>query len=85
MRILSPLAFLLILGAPGVFGQSEIPTSAQPDRSYKLLREDEDWSFLQDAALRRDFWDPIKYVPLRSSDAHVPTIGATDRVSNRSR
>lgn len=36
-----------------------------PDRSYKLLRSDEDWSFLRDTALRNDVWDPIKYVPLR--------------------
>ena len=36
-----------------------------PDRSYKLLREDEDWSFLRDRGLRQDFWDPIKYIPLR--------------------
>src|SRR5579864_4892284 len=36
-----------------------------PDRSYQLLRENEDWSFLQDSTLRQDVWDPIKYVPLR--------------------
>src|SRR5208282_1279266 len=35
-----------------------------------LLMEDEDWSFLQNSTLRQDFWDPIKYIPLRS--------GATD-------
>ncbi len=37
-----------------------------PVRSYKLLTEDEDWSFLKDPALRQDFWDPIKYIPLGS-------------------
>jgi hypothetical protein len=30
-----------------------------------LLKEDEDWSFLRDRSLRQDFWDPIKYIPLR--------------------
>jgi hypothetical protein len=39
---------------------------AIPDRSYKLLREDENWTFLRNRALRQDFWDPIKYIPLRS-------------------
>jgi hypothetical protein len=39
-----------------------------PDRSYVLLRSDEDWSFLRDKSLRTDFWDPIKYVPLRKTD-----------------
>ena len=36
-----------------------------PDRSIKLLREDENWSFLADPALRQDFWDRLKYIRLR--------------------
>jgi len=37
-----------------------------------LLREDDDWSFLADRSLadraeKQDFWDPIKYIPLRSA------------------
>ncbi|QNI31180.1 alginate export family protein [Alloacidobacterium dinghuense] len=35
-----------------------------PDRTIKLLREDEDWSFLANPA-NRDFWDPVKYIRLR--------------------
>jgi hypothetical protein len=35
------------------------------DRSYKLLREDEDWSFLKAPAPQSDFWDPVKYIRLR--------------------
>ena len=31
----------------------------------RLLREDDDWSFLADPAERQDSWDPIKYIPLR--------------------
>jgi len=47
-------------------GQStSIADSPSPDRSYHLLREDEDWSFLADPKLRQDFWDPIKYIRLR--------------------
>ena len=48
-------------------GQS-IPTDESPTstRTYHLLREDDDWSFLADPAQRQDFWDPIKYIPLRS-------------------
>src|ERR1700739_2958962 len=50
------------------------------DRSYKLLREDEDWSFLRDKSLRQDFWDPIKYIPLRkSADDWYMTIGGEAR------
>ena len=51
-----------------------------PDRSYKLLREDEDWSFLRDPTLRQDFWDPIKYIPLRGgADDWYLTIGGEVR------
>src|ERR1700721_48805 len=42
---------------------AEPPT---PARTYHLLREDDDWSFLADSAERQDFWDPMKYIPLRS-------------------
>jgi hypothetical protein len=64
-------AVSLLVGAPFVNAQSAgskpvaAPPSAVPDRTYHLLREDEDWSFLQDKGLRQDFWDPIKYIPLR--------------------
>jgi hypothetical protein len=42
----------------------------QPDKEeatpppYKLLRYDEDYSYLKDPSRRTDFWDPIKYIPL---------------------
>jgi hypothetical protein len=69
----SVLRFFFILAAVGLFviqghaqTQSESPASAvAPDRSYKLLREDENWSFLANPALRQDFWDPVKFIPLR--------------------
>src|SRR2546427_9448179 len=48
-------------------GQSiPINESPPPARTYHLLREDDYWSFLADPAERQDFWDPIKYIPLRS-------------------
>lgn len=48
-------------------GQSIPIIESQPRvRTYHLLREDDDWSFLSDPARRQDFWDPIKYIPLRS-------------------
>jgi len=45
---------------------SSTPESPAPARMYHLLREDDDWSFLADPAMRKDFWDPIKYIRLRS-------------------
>src|SRR6202161_3010974 len=48
-------------------GQSiPIDESPAPARTYHLLREDDDWSFLADRAERQELWDPIKYIPLRS-------------------
>jgi hypothetical protein len=50
------------------------------DRSYKLLREDENWTFLRHRALRQDLWDPIKYIPLRrGADDWYLTIGGEVR------
>jgi len=71
--------FLITIGNPCSLAQSADATSAKPDRNYKLLREDEDWSFLRDAAVREDFWDPIKYIPLRSSDGWYMSIGGEAR------
>src|ERR1700757_3801729 len=66
MRIVLILAATLLIGTLSANAQAvgTAPSVIQ-DRSYKLLREDEDWSFLRDRSLREDFWDPIKYIPLR--------------------
>jgi hypothetical protein len=42
-----------------------------PVRTYNLLRENDDWSFLADPSLRSDFWDPIKYIPLGCEACYV--------------
>ena len=57
----------------------ETTPSVVPDRGYKLLREDEDWSFLRDKNLRQDFWDPVKYVPLREGGDWFLTMGGEAR------
>ena len=74
MRILVPwvIAALIVASA---YAQSE---PAAPARGYSLLRENEDWSFLKDRAMREDFWDPIKYIPLNSSGWYL-TIGGEVR------
>ena len=80
IRILLILAaaFLAVLTA---HAQSDAPGDpVLPDRSYKLLREDENWSFLRDPALRQDFWDPIKYIRLRGgADGWFMTVGGEAR------
>src|SRR5689334_10427099 len=63
------MSFVSSLLSPG----QSLPTNEPPPpaRTYHLLREDDDWSFLAgpslaDGAERQDFWDRIKYIPLRS-------------------
>jgi hypothetical protein len=45
--------------------QAGAPNPNPPDREIKLLREDEDWSFLRDPSFRQDFWDRLIGLPLR--------------------
>jgi hypothetical protein len=75
------IAVAFLLGMLPAHAQSDqADASAIPDRRYRLLSEDEDWSFLRDPALRQDFWDPIKYIPLRNgaNDWYL-TIGGEAR------
>jgi hypothetical protein len=61
------IVFLAALAPAALQAQQDAPAPA-PDRGYKLLRSDEDWSFLRNTNLRSDFWDPIKYIPLRKTE-----------------
>src|SRR5438128_1601680 len=40
------------------------PKDVPAPPAYKLLRYEEDYSYLKDPTRRTDFWDPIKYMPL---------------------
>jgi len=65
LPILLVLSFVSALPsrAQSIPAAADSPTQA---RIYHLLREDDDWSFLADPAQRQEFWDPIKYIRLRS-------------------
>lgn len=52
--------------------------SGEAVRTYSLMREDEDWSFLKVASRHQDFWDPIKYVRL-GPDGWFLSIGGEAR------
>src|ERR1700756_5694155 len=69
MRCVAGFSLLLVaILCPTALPQAPTPNIPPPkqDRSYHLLREDDDWSFLADPAKRQEFWDPIKYIRLRS-------------------
>ena len=77
MEVLS----LLLFRIPALYGQTGVPAEAAPvDRTYKVLRENEDWSFLRDKGLRRDFWDPLKFIPTGSGrEEWYTTVGGEVR------
>jgi hypothetical protein len=82
MRFFLTLAALLLLITGLSAGAQSVSCALPdgPDRSIKLLREDEDWSFLANPANRQDFWDPVKYIRLRSgSDDWFMTISGEAR------
>ena len=63
--------------APAVFAQ---PAASDVDRPvYRQQRSDEDWSVLRDQARRRDWWDPVKFVPLRPDRTWYLTLGGEFR------
>ena len=65
MRIVAASILALAAAIPAVQAQTDQPaSSAEPVRTYTLLGDDEDWSFLKDPSLRQDIWDPLKYIPL---------------------
>ena len=53
----------------GAIAGSNVPT-------YKLLRYDEDYSYLKDPDRRTDFWDPIKYIPFGDQEDWYASFGA---------
>jgi hypothetical protein len=62
-------AIILLVGPALIALQAqEIAPTPVPDRNYKLIRSDEDWSFLRDKTLRSDFWDPVKHIPMRKTE-----------------
>jgi len=67
MRTLTIL-MIVSFAIPRISEGQSVPTteSPAPARIYHLLREDDDWRFLADPAERQEFWDPIKYIRLRS-------------------
>lgn len=46
---------------------------------FKSLRYDEDYRYLQDRDHRSDFWDPIKYIPIRGQEDWFLSIGGEMR------
>jgi hypothetical protein len=79
MRTPSAWPIILAAAVTVVQAQTDQPASStEPVRTYSLLREDENWSFLKDRSLRRDPWDRLKYIPL-GRDGWFLTMGGEAR------
>ena len=87
------VALVLVSGAlamPPAAAAQDVPppSAAQPApppaapaivRAYRPNLADEDWSFLENKALRRDIFDPVKYIPLWNGKSHL-TFGGEVRI-----
>lgn len=75
-------AFAVCLNTTAAVAQPHdgaMPKVESPVRpSYALLRDEEDWSFLEDQA-RTDKWDAIKFIPLGWLDASYLSLGGEVR------
>src|SRR5439155_12678807 len=47
----------------GSDGQCDEKSKEEAPPAYKLLRYEEDYSYLKDPSRRTDFWDAVKYIP----------------------
>src|SRR5262249_21782738 len=81
MRTALVLALAAVMQLTNSYAQSVLAAASDvQQRTYKLLREDEDWSFLADAKVGEDFWDRLKYIQLRKGRKDwFATIGGEAR------
>jgi hypothetical protein len=66
-------------GAETSSSQTPVTAKCTPPPAYKLLRYDEDYSYLKDPNCCTDFWDPIKYIPLGCEPSSYLSIGGEVR------
>src|SRR5580658_6175599 len=79
MRVVPACVITLFVVISSARAQSDETTEpVNPVRTYSLLRENEDWSFLEDPTLHRGLRDPIKYIPLGENEWYL-TIGGEIR------
>src|SRR5215510_15244288 len=68
---------LVLVGLGGIRLQAQSTCPNPPE--YKLLRQDEDYSYLRNDACKQDRWDSLKYMRLGSSGDSFLTIGGEAR------
>src|SRR5215470_13653935 len=59
-----------VFGLVAIMADQITTTGESPSTppSYKMLRFDEDYSYLTNSAKRTDWFDPVRYIPLRTDE-----------------
>lgn len=68
-----------LLALPLIIADAPADEVVKAPPPFKLFRYDEDYRYLRNPALRADFWDPIKYVPLDASGDWYISLGGEIR------
>src|SRR5258708_30059666 len=55
--------------------RSQADSSCPSEPRYSNVRYDDDFSYLRDPACRKDFWDPLKYIPLNAQGDWYISLG----------
>jgi hypothetical protein len=76
---LTSLAALTALSSGAVVFAQSAPSDSPGRPAYRQQRSDEDWSVLRDPVKRHDWWDPIKFIPLRSDRDWYLSLGGEFR------
>ncbi|APH54795.1 putative exported protein [Granulibacter bethesdensis] len=70
-------------GPWGVFNaEAGVAAGFGPVARYGQVRWAEDWSYLRDPSLRKDFFDPLKFVKLNDSGSIYVTFNGSERLRN---
>ena len=72
------LGFIIIIlsAVRPALAEDAVPSAPPP---YRLLRYDEDYSYLRNPANRSDFWDAVKFVPLNPQGDWNLSLGGEAR------
>src|SRR5258708_37708943 len=71
-------AVVSVLLLPSVARSAAAP-SCPSGPEYSIVRYDDDFSYLHDPACRKDFWDPLKYIPLNARGDWYISLGGEIR------
>src|SRR5690349_23649077 len=69
------VAVLVLTSAAWSLAASSCPSRPQ----YSNTRYDDDFSYLRDPVCRKDFWDPLKYIPLNARGDWYLSLGGEIR------